>query len=95
VREFELAFGSVEDGFFECDGEADAGVENLVVVGVVVDGAAEEVGVEAELVRRSFCWRRFRNSCRGKVARAGAERSVRRIALRVELESRMFSNDGV
>ncbi len=49
MREFEFGFGSVEDGFFEGDGKADAGVENLVVVGVVVDGAAEEVGVEAEL----------------------------------------------
>ena len=39
---------------FEGDGEADGGVENLIVVGVVVDVAAEIVGVEAELIEKAF-----------------------------------------
>src|SRR5580658_9395752 len=54
VRKFDFAFSAVEDGLFECNGKADAGVEDLVVIGIVVDGAAENVGIEAELAEKAL-----------------------------------------
>ncbi len=59
VREFELAFSAIEDGFAESDGEADAGVEDLVIVGVVVDVATEIIRVEAELIEEAFRGAKF------------------------------------
>src|SRR5580658_2093489 len=54
VREFEFPFRAVKNGFIECDWKTDTGVENLVVIGVVVDGAAENVRVEAELAEKAL-----------------------------------------
>ena len=33
MREFELAFRSVDDGFAERNGKADGGAEDLIVIG--------------------------------------------------------------
>jgi len=52
VREFELAFGAIDDGFAESYGEADGGAEDLIVVGKVVHITAEIIGVEAELTEK-------------------------------------------
>src|SRR5258708_33548058 len=49
VGDFDFCLGSINDRFFKGYGKADSGAENLVVVGVVVDIAAEVVRIEAEL----------------------------------------------
>src|ERR1019366_3192303 len=54
VWEFEFAFRAVDDGFTKRYGKTDGGVEDLVVVGVVVDVAAEIVSIETELVEKAF-----------------------------------------
>ena len=54
VREFELAFRTVDYGFAKSYGEADGSVKDLVVIGEVVDITAEIVGIEAELAEEAF-----------------------------------------
>ena len=54
VRNFDFGFGAVDDGFAESYGEADGGAEDLIVIGVIVDVAAEVAGVEAKLAGKSL-----------------------------------------
>jgi len=54
VGDFDFSLGAVDDCFAEGDGKADGGAEDLVIVGVIVDVAAEVVGVEAELAEKTF-----------------------------------------
>src|SRR5258706_16471177 len=54
VREFEFAFCTVDDGFAERYGKADGGIQDLVIVGKVVDVAAEKVCVPAGLAEEAL-----------------------------------------
>ena len=54
VGNFELAFGAVDVGLVEGDGEADGGAEELIVVGEIVDAAGVAVGVEADVAEEAF-----------------------------------------
>lgn len=50
IRDGQLAFRAVDDGFTEGDGKADGGAVDLVVIGVVVDVAAEVIDVHLEVL---------------------------------------------
>jgi hypothetical protein len=53
-REIELGFGSVDVGLAKSDGEADGGVEQLIVIGKIGDVATEIVDIELELVHKGL-----------------------------------------
>ena len=55
VGDFDFGLGAVDVGFAEGDGEADGGAEDLIIVGVIVDVAAEVVDVEAKLAEETLC----------------------------------------
>src|ERR1700722_5944449 len=59
VWNLDLSLGAVKDSFAEGNGEADSGAENLIVIGVVVDIAAEVVHVEAQLIGKILCGPHF------------------------------------
>ena len=69
VREFELPFGSIDDGFAEGYRETDGGVEDLVVVGEVVYVAAEICGIEAELIEEALGGTEFEVVAMGRLDR--------------------------
>src|ERR1017187_1828340 len=60
VWNLDLSLGAVKDSFAEGNGEADSGTENLIVIGVVVDIAAEVVQVEPQLIGKILCGPHFK-----------------------------------
>ena len=59
VRDFDLPFCAVDVGFGESNRETDAGVEELIVVEIIVHAAIKNVYVEAELAEEAFGYSRF------------------------------------
>ena len=93
-RQLELALRAVNDGFSECDRKTDAGVYDLVVIGVVVDEPAKVVNVEAEMTDQALAGAEFEVIAMGRLN--GRRRTVgSKDCTREEPESRRFSNDGV
>ena len=95
MRQIELRLRAVNDGLAKCDRKADCRVVDLIVVRKVVDEPAKIVGIQPEflkkaLVKPSFVVVSFRR-LNGQLERDGDSRP----AAAVELESRMFSNEGV
>src|SRR6185437_12479663 len=54
VHQIQFAFGSIDDCLIEGDGIAYAGIEKLVVVGIVSYVTAIKVDVQAQPVREAF-----------------------------------------
>ena len=52
MRNFDLPFGAVDVGLVEGDGKTDSGAEQLIVIGVIVDPAIENVGVKLQLTEK-------------------------------------------
>src|SRR5580693_9409041 len=59
VGDFDFGFGAIDDGFAESYGKADGGAEDLIVIGVIVDVAAEVAGVEAKLAAKRLAGSKF------------------------------------
>src|SRR6266849_3588770 len=78
VRELELRFRAIDDGLAERDGEADGGVEDLIVIGEVVYLAAEIVGVETELAEEAFASADFEIVAVGRLDRKAQNTGVER-----------------
>src|SRR3984957_6272883 len=54
VRQFELGFRAVDNGFPKCDRKTDGSAENLIVVGKIVDITPEVICIEAQLVEEAL-----------------------------------------
>ena len=78
VREFELGFRAIDDGFVERDGEGDRGVEDLIVIGEAVDVAAEVISVETELAEEAFAGADFEVVAVGRLDRKAKNTGVER-----------------
>ena len=95
VRQFELAISSINSGAAECDRKADGRVGNLVVIRIVVNQPAIVIRVQTKFAEDRFGQTRF-----VIISFGGFDRQAEKIcgveeSIAVELESRMFSNDGV
>ncbi len=95
IGQIEFGLGAVDDGLVKGDGEADGGVLDLVVVGVVVHEAAKIVGVELEVIEEGFGQAGFVIISLRRARQGIEERWGSRFVAAVELESRIFSKEGV
>src|SRR5271157_3168284 len=55
VDEIELSLSAIDYSFVECDRVADAGVEQLIIIGVLTDVAAVDINIKTQFVGESFC----------------------------------------
>ena len=96
VRQINFRLRAINDGLSGMRSEADSRVVNLIVVRVVADEPAEIVSVQLEFLKEDFGQARLRSSPLPKAPQAGeGNRPGRWLSAAVELESRIFSKDGV